>query len=162
MIPNQPEYFAVPSKRNTAQVTHVILLFFIVLIKNKTAEIILIMYHFYPKYFKKCYARHVCKYQWLSCYHTGQQFEVLSMNKDVFLQHKTTIRIRKLTSTAILLLYYYSGLNPQTWVLPCIAKESSLHWLHIAINFHVSSLQSEKIPLNFLFISLTPVRITGH
>lgn len=67
MIPNQPEYFVVPSKRNTVQATHVILLL-IVLIK-KTAEIILIMYHFYPKYFKKCYARHVYKYQWLSCYH---------------------------------------------------------------------------------------------
>ena len=106
MIPNQPEYFAVPYKRNTVQATHVILLFLIVLIKNKTAEIILIMYHFYLKYFKKCYARHVYKYQWLSCSHTGQQFEVLSMNKDIFLQHKTTIRIRKLTSTAILLLYY--------------------------------------------------------
>ena len=139
MIPNQPEYFVVPSKRNTVQAIHVILLL-IVLIK-KTAEIILIMYHFYPKYFKKCYARHVSKYQWLSCYHTGQQFEVLSVNKDVFLQHKTTIRIRKLTSTAILL-----PLNPQPCVLPFVAKESNLHWLHIAFNFHVSSLQSEKIP----------------
>ena len=71
---------------------------------------------------------------------TGQQFEVLSVNKDVFLQHKT-IRVRKLTSAAILL-----PLNPQPWVLPFVAKESNLHRLHIAFNFHVSSFQSEKIP----------------